>query len=265
MSVRKLGELVLIGIASFGMSYLGAAVGLVLGHFRLVLFTYVLGNPAAGAATSLAISTMSTVAGAVGHARGGRVHGKTMLLVGLPSAFGAYVAAHFAARIDPRTLKLAIAATLVYAAVDVARATRARGATPPSPVPRARWSRVPFYSLEVLVGLGLGALSGLVGLLLGSIRLPAMVRLGVQPGTAIGTNMAIGAITGFSGGASALLGGRIDLAALAVVAPMAILGSHLGSKRTAQLSPTALRRWIGGALGVTALILLGDAWLTRGS
>ena len=50
MSVRELGELVLIGIASFGMSYLGAAVGLVLGHFRLVLFTYVLGNPAAGAA-----------------------------------------------------------------------------------------------------------------------------------------------------------------------------------------------------------------------
>jgi uncharacterized membrane protein YfcA len=115
----------------------------------------------------------------------------------------------------------------------------------------------------VLIGLFLGAMSGLVGLLLGSVRLPAMVRLGVKPATAIGTNMAIGAVTGFSAGASALIAGKVSFVAFAVIAPAALLGSHLGVRMTGNLSARALTRWIACALVLTAVIMFLDLSLSR--
>jgi len=254
--------LVVTAIASFGMSYIGAAVGLVLGHFRLALLTYVLGSAVAGTATSVAISTVSTVSGAFGHARGGRVKLAPLLLIGGPSALAAYFAASFAGRVDPRVLKGSIAIILLIAGVDMLRRHAALPAAAPSlrpsapPPPRAR--RVAGFAAQIALGAVLGAVSGLVGLLLGSLRLPSMIRLGLKPSTAVGTNMAIGAITGSSAAISALVGGKINFLALAVVGPLALLGSHMGARRTAKLDPVTLRRWISGALLVTAAIMAGD-------
>ncbi len=257
MTVRLVLELLLIGAASFAMSYIGAAVGLVLGHFRVVLFTYGLGGPVAGTATSMAVSTMSTVAGAVEHARGGRVERLPVLLIGVPSALAAYVAARFAGSIEPRLLKLAIAGALVFSTIDL---LRAHGKVDVNGHPHSSAKDV---TMQVAIGVFLGAISGLVGLLMGTVRLPAMVKLGVRPATAVGTNMVIGALTGFSGGASALLGGHIDFKALAVVAPLAVLGSHFGAKRTGKLDPVTLTRWIAGSLVLAAAVLLGDVFVAR--
>ena len=45
--------------------------------------------------------------------------------------------------------------------------------------------------LESIIGFGIGFLGGLVGLVLGSIRMPAMISvLKIQPRVAIGTNLA---------------------------------------------------------------------------
>jgi uncharacterized protein len=259
--------LIVTAIASFGMSYLGAAVGLVLGHFRLALLTYVLGSAVAGTATSVAISTVSTVSGAVGHARGGRVQLAPLLLIGAPSALAAYVAASFAGRIDARFLKGSIAAVLLVAGVDMIRRRAALPVTAsgpgPSVAPPPHGSRVVTFGAQILLGAVLGAISGLVGLLLGSLRLPSMIRLGLKPSTAVGTNMAIGAVTGSSAAISALAGGKINLLALAVVAPLALLGAHFGSRRTAKLDPATLKRWIAGALLLTAAIMLVDLATTR--
>ena len=257
MSALDICALVLIAGASFGMSYLGAAVGLVLGHFRVVLLTYVLGGALAGAATSMAISTVSTFSGVVSHARGGRVQLAPLLLIGGPSAVAAYVASRSAQGVDPRAPKLVIAVMLIVAAVDLFR--RRRG-----PAPSASGAPPPCHSLgqrlalQVGVGLVLGAVSGLVGLLLGSLRLPTMVRLGVKPATAVGTNMAIGAVTGLSAGASAIVGGRVNLVAFLVVAPLSFLGSYLGARKTAKLDPVMLKTWIACALVVTSVIMLTD-------
>ncbi|MDB4945707.1 MAG: sulfite exporter TauE/SafE family protein [Labilithrix sp.] len=257
MTALDVCELLLIAGASFGMSYLGAAVGLVLGHFRIVLLTYVLGGALAGAATSMAISTVSTFSGVVSHARGGRVQLGPLLLIGGPSAIAAYVVSRFAQGVDPRALKFMIAAMLVVAAVDLLRRRRlGAGSMATSVGPGSSlWQRL---ALQAGVGFLLGAVSGLVGLLLGSLRLPTMVRLGVKPSTAVGTNMAIGAVTGLSAGASAIVGGHVDLAAFVVIAPFALLGSHLGAKKTANLDPVALKTWIALALLATSLIMFGD-------
>jgi len=262
MTRFEICSLVFIGVVSFAMSYLGAAVGLVLGHFRVVLIGYVLGSAAGGAATSMAISTVSTFSGALAHARSGRVQLAPVLLIGAPSAVAAYVAAGYACRTDPRLLKLAIACALLVAAADLLWRRR-----PPvvrsAPEPRPDSSPVLAVAAQVFIGTVLGAISGFVGLLLGSLRLPAMVRIGVEPRTAIGTNMTIGAITGLSAGISALAVGQVNYEAFAIVAPMAFIGSHLGAQQTGKLDPVRLTRWIAAALIVTATGMFVYFWFGK--
>lgn len=115
---------------------------------------------------------------------------------------------------------------------------------------------------EVVVGALLGAISGLVGLLLGSLRLPAMIRYArVAPPVAVGTNMAIGCLTGLSAGVATFLEGQVDLPAFAVVTPLTLLGAHLGARRTGQLDPQALRRWIAWVLLLSAALMLTELGL----
>src|ERR1043166_2204343 len=89
MDSRELLILGGLGFVSFILSYIGAAVGLVLGHLRLPLLIAFLGSPVVGASTNLAISGLGALAGAGRHLRGGRVSLAALALLGIPSALGA--------------------------------------------------------------------------------------------------------------------------------------------------------------------------------
>ena len=243
--------LLLIAIASFAMSYAGAAVGVVLGQLRVVLLTFALGT-GAGIGTSLAISTLANLAAALTHARGGRVHLRPLLLFGIPSAAAAYASARYSAYVDPRLPTLAIAVTLAVVGVGMLRAEARRepgehdvsGASPSSAI------------AQVGLGAVLGAISGVVGLLMNTMRLPAMLRFGgVSAGAVVGTNMAIGALTGLSAGVAALEGGHINMLAFMIVCPVTLLGAHAGALRTGRLDGAVVRRWIGYLLLPTALLM----------
>src|SRR5262249_49179986 len=83
--------LVLAGIAavSFVLSFLGAAVGLALGHLRLPLLLAYLHDAAQAAATNLAVSGLGALAGSFRHVREGRCSLLMLALIGVPSAIGA--------------------------------------------------------------------------------------------------------------------------------------------------------------------------------
>ncbi|HEY8379811.1 MAG TPA: sulfite exporter TauE/SafE family protein, partial [Nannocystis sp.] len=198
---------------------------------RVALLVYALGSPAAGAATSLAISTAGTLVGTFRHAADGRVRLGLLLTIGAPSALAAFITARHAGSLDPRLLKAAIAVVLIITGVAMLR-------RPAPPAGSSEHVPPPRYAVlrEVVVGALLGAISGLVGLLLGSLRLPAMIRYArVAPPVAVGTNMAIGCLTGLSAGVATFLEGQVDLPAFAVVTPLTLLGAHLGARRTGQL------------------------------
>lgn len=255
MALEQLLRLSVVAILSFALSYVGAAVGLVLGQFRVVMLTYVLGGAGAAVATSLVVSTAATVVGSVGHARSGRVRLVPLLMIGVPSAASAYLVTRWVHQLDARVVKLGIALALLATAFQML--ARRRTSIPPAATLAAPRPAV-VALLQILVGAILGAVSGLVGLLLGSLRLPAMLRLGVTPATAVGTNMAIGALTGTFAGLSAVVGGQVNLGALVVVAPVTLLGAHLGAKRTGTMSAQSLTRWIALALIPTALFMIGE-------
>src|SRR5436190_23497472 len=101
MGPGSLGLLAAIAFLSFVLSFVGAAVGLILGHLRLPLLIAYLGGPGAGAMTNLIISGCGAVGGVARHLRDGRVSWAGLALMGVPSAVGAAVAVLVFVQINP--------------------------------------------------------------------------------------------------------------------------------------------------------------------
>ncbi len=253
------------------LAYVGAMVGLVLGQFRLPLLLLALGSAPAAAASNLAISSLGAGTGAFTHAREGRVELRLLLSIGLPSAIAAYLSSRSIARIDAWWIQVAIGATLLISALPIASKARRLRAPAASEAPDAAdkpepepGERRPILLLaEVAIGAVLGALSGVVGLLLGTMRLPAMLRLGVSAPKAAGTNMAIGFFTGVAGALGALGSGRVSWQAFAIVGAATFVGAWLGARRTKSLPTARHFALIAGVLVVVGAWLIGKALLER--
>ena len=95
----------------------------------------------------------------------------------------------------------------------------------------------------------IGLLGGIVGLILGSLRMPALVRLvGEEPARAVGTNVTVGFLVGVAGVIGHLPSEPPDWDVLAVGAAASIPGALLGSRLTGPaLRPRPAARGRGGA------------------
>ncbi len=269
MPLPDLLVLGLVGLLSFGLSYLGASVGLVFGQLRLPVLVYWLGSPAIAAATSMAISAAAALVGAARHARAGRVEWRLMLSLGVPSAICAWLSTRVAPQLDPALVKLFIGITLVITGLVMmwSQARPPRPAEGTEPVDRqgssASASMIqarPRPLAEITVGASLGAVAGVVGLLLGTLRLPAMMKLGVHPAKAIGTNMAIGSATGLLAGIATVWDGTVDLWAFGVITPATMVGAYLGASATGKLDKATLRRLIAWSLVGVGTWMAAEPW-----
>jgi uncharacterized membrane protein YfcA len=124
-------------------------------------------------------------------------------------------------------------------------------------------SRPPSYSqnktilMESVLGFGIGFLGGLVGLVLGSIRMPAMISiLKMEPRVAVGTNLAAASVMGTSGMIGHIINNNIDYLVLVVMGSGAMIGGYLGAKYTNRFSDTNLKRIIGLVLIIVAVSML---------
>jgi uncharacterized membrane protein YfcA len=112
----------------------------------------------------------------------------------------------------------------------------------------------------VLTGVVVGFLGGVVGLILGSLRMPALLRfVGESPSRAVGTNVTVGFVVGLAGVIGHLPTGPPDWDLLGVGAAASIPGALLGSRLTGRLSDEALLRAIGIVLVVAATSMLVQA------
>ncbi|MGA8844503.1 MAG: sulfite exporter TauE/SafE family protein, partial [Nitrososphaeraceae archaeon] len=107
--------------------------------------------------------------------------------------------------------------------------------------------------LESIIGFGVGFLGGLVGLVLGSILMPAMISiLKMEPRVAVGTNLAAASVMGISGMIGHIINNNIDYLVLAVMGFAAMVGGYLGARYTNRFSDKSLKRIIGIVLIVVA-------------
>ena len=255
MESEQLGLLVAIGTLSFVLAFIGAAVGLVLGHLRLPLLVAYFGSPGLATMTNLIISDTGAFSGAASHVRAGRVSWKAVALMGIPSAVGAILGVLLFVRIDPLWSYFVIGVMLVVSGVNLVRKK-------PEDAPEGEISPLRRFCLETVIGLGLGALAAVTGLMLGSLRLPMMLKyLRMDPKEAIGTNMVVGCLTAIIGSATALFAGvgQLPWLVFTVVIPPTVLGGWLGGLLTGRISKQAVQRFAGAVVAVTGVLLVGQA------
>jgi uncharacterized membrane protein YfcA len=245
-------EYVALAIWAFAVSVVGGLVGLVLGNLRLPLVVALASSPAAGAGANVAISGVAAFSAASGHARGGRVIWRLFAWMAPASLVGAIAGGLVSGLLPDRILLGAIAVLVLLGALEVARYEKPQAAEA-EPSPRAHLVEA------ALVGFGVGVLGGFVGLILGSLRLPAMVRwVGVGPYAAVGTNAAVGVVVGV-GGLLGHLPSGVDWDLLAAGAVGAVPGAYLGARLTGRLDERQLLRAVTAVLVVTGLAMAVQA------
>jgi uncharacterized protein len=214
----------------------------VLGTLRLPLVLLASGDASAAAGTNIAISTASAASGSAVHVRAGRVDWRVVAWMAPPSVAGAVVGGLFGHELPEGALLGAIAAVLAWNGVDLlVRPFRERPAANPRVLP------------AVVFGFVIGLLGGAIGVILGTLRMPALLRaVGLTAHRAVGTNLVVGVALGLFGFAAHALRLEVEWDLLAAGLVGALPGGWLGARFTGRFSETALRRAIGVALLVIA-------------
>jgi uncharacterized membrane protein YfcA len=223
----------------------------VLGTLRLPLVILLASSPSSAAGTNIGISAASAAAGSVRHARAGRVSWPVVAWMLPPSVAGAFLGGYFGGDLSETVLLAVAAGILVFNGFDlIVRPFHAK--------PRTRLRIAP----AVLGGLGVGALGGAIGVILGTMRMPVLLRgVGMTAAKAVGTNLVVGFAVGAVGLAAHAARLEVEWELLAVGAPAALVGGWLGARVTGRLSELFLHRAIGVALIVIAAALAVEAAL----
>ena len=260
-----LWEALFLTVLSYGVGVLGGIVGLALGTMRLP-FLLLLGMPAPVAAgTNILVSTLSAATGSVRHFRDRRVDPWVVAVQGIPAVVGAFIGG-FVSGWAPEALLIGLAGVLVvWQGVELL--LRARGERPKeSPVASpATQSHGHHWTLgriaaEALVALAIGLLGGAVGLILGSLRLPALITiLGIDPRVAAGSNLVIGFLMGAFGWVGHVARGQVDYPLLALMALTGMGGTWQGARLTGKMSLRGLLALMGAVLLIVGGLLLWDA------
>lgn len=215
-------------------------LGLVLGTLRLPLIVIATGSPLSAAGTNIAVSAAAAAAGAVKHVREGRVDWGVVAWTAPPSVAGAILGAFVADDVSENLLYALIAAVLVWSGIDLA-------VRPISARPRERLRVVRGGGLAF----GIGVLGGAVGVILGTLRMPALIRsVGMSVREAAGTNLVVGSVLGFAAFAVHAGESGVDWDVLVAGLAGGIPGGWLGARATGRISENTLRLALGAVLVV---------------
>jgi uncharacterized protein len=246
-------EYALLAVWCFAVALAGGLVGLVLGNIRLPAVLLLASSPGSGTGANIGISAVAAATASIAHIRAGRVNWRLFRWMAPPSIVGALLGGYLSGVLPGDLLLFVIAAVLLYSAVELLRKpvakARPEGDDGALDIPAA-----------VLTGLVIGILGGIVGLILGSLRMPALVKIvGEVPARAVGTNVTIGFLVGVAGVIGHLPSEPPDWDLLAIGAAASIPGALLGSRLTGRLSDEALLKTIGYILLVAAAAMVADA------
>ena len=214
---------------------LAALVGLSLGMLggggsilTVPIFVYVLGfDPKLAIAMSLPVVGGASLIGAVSHWKAGNVRLATALLFGAIAMAGAYAGARLALFLTGRFQLVLLSVVMLVAAISMFRSARGdmKLDTPPNPRPMSPGLLFP-------VALGVGLLTGIVGIGGGFLIVPALVVLARVPMTqAVGTSLVVIAMNSLSGFAGYLgtvsLPWRFMLTFMSIAAAGILAGTRL--------------------------------------
>jgi uncharacterized membrane protein YfcA len=227
-------ELALFALWCFTVAVAGGLVGLVLGNIRLPATLLLASGAAAGAGANLAISAIAAATASVAHIRAGRVNWRLFAWMAPPSILGALAGGYFSSQAPEEALLGFIAAILFYSAYELFRRP---------PQPREDAGEDLDIAAAVVAGGAIGVLGGVVGLILGSLRMPALLKyVGESPQRAVGTNVTVGLLVGIAGALAHLPEAAPDLDVVLIGGGASIPGALIGSRLTGKLDRDQLIR-----------------------
>ena len=208
-------------------------------------------SPAAGAGANIGVSAVAALTAAVTHVRAGRIDWRVFAWMAPPSIVAAVVGGLLSGAVPGNVLLAVIGVTLLVFGADLLRPRHEPPRRPEAVNPRA----------AVLTGATIGLLGGFAGLILGSLRIGALIRfVGGDTFRAVGTNVAVGFCLGVAGVFGHLSGG-VDWTLLAVGAAASVPGALIGARLTGRLNERQLLRAVGAVLLVAGTALLLQAFL----
>ena len=244
-------------------AWLGALlVGLVLGLLgsggsilTVPVLVYLVGEPSKLAiAESLGIVALISLVGAMPFAIRGMVSWRSVGLFGGPGIVGAYLGAYLSQFIPGALQLILFAGVMLLAAVMMFRDDSTAG---PRTGLRAFWK-------VMLDGLGVGVLTGLVGVGGGFLIVPALVLLcGLSMRRAIGTSLLIIALKSISGfvkyiDVMAEAGLSIDWELVLLFSAVGVVGSIVGGRIGAYVPQARLKRGFAVFLVIMGVAILGQ-------
>ncbi|OBF35078.1 hypothetical protein A5719_25525 [Mycolicibacterium peregrinum] len=231
----------------------GVSLGLLGGGGSILtvpLLAYVAGMEAKQAiATSLLVVGVTSAVSTLSHARAGRVQWRSGLMFGAAGMVGAYLGG-LLSYVVPGTILLT-AFTVVMIATGIAM-IRGRKTCEPT-------TRTMPVAKVLVMGLGVGVVTGAVGAGGGFLVVPALALLGGLPmPVAVGTSLLVITMNSAAGLAGHLSTVPIDWTIAGAVTAAAVLGSLLGTRLTAHVDPDAVRRAFGWFVLLMASLILGQ-------
>jgi hypothetical protein len=258
---------VILTISGFIIGFVGGMVGLVLGVVRFPVVLSIETSASVSAGTNLGVSTLGAITAALRHYRLGNVHFRLFLILGLTGAAGAFIGSFLTGFVPVSYLLLVIGIIVLYESYILLKGSRPKRENikkneiveNPKSGGVENSNRMFLHTqeksifLESVIGFGIGILGGMVGLVLGSIRMPAMISiLKMEPRTAVGTNLAASSVMGISGLIGHIINNNIDYFVFIIMGSSAMIGGYLGARYTNRFSERSLKRIIGLVLIVVA-------------
>lgn len=231
----------------------GVSLGLLGGGGSILtvpLLAYVAGMEAKQAiATSLLVVGVTSAVSTLSHARAGRVQWRSGLMFGAAGMVGAYLGG-LLSYVVPGTILLT-AFTVVMIATGIAMIKGRKTCEPTT--------RTMPVAKVLLMGLGVGVVTGAVGAGGGFLVVPALALLGGLPmPVAVGTSLLVITMNSAAGLAGHVSTVPIDWTIAGAVTAAAVLGSLLGTRLTAHVDPDAVRRAFGWFVLLMASVILGQ-------
>ena len=265
-------EIAILAVISLAVGVLGGMVGLALGTMRLPAMLLIGMEAGVAGGTNILVSTLSAMVGGFRHLREGRVDWRIVLYLGVPAIVGAFIGGFAASLVPVGVLVLGAGIFVAWQGIEFFLMVRKVSLVTPGSViepldPRSVFLASKRGAVEAVLGFTVGLVGGAVGLILGSVRLPIIIRvMRADPRIAAGSNLMIGSFLGAFGFIGHGIQGELDLIVLAVMAVPAMVGTYLGARLTGRISVNGLLLAMAAVLLVVGILLIvnGSGRLAEG-
>lgn len=255
-------QLTLMASISLAVGLTGGLVGIALGVIRLPMLTFFGVDPLVAAGTNLLISVMGSTVSTTEALLDKRVLWSVVLAMGGPAILGAFIGGYFADVVPLWLLLVAVSGLMVWSAIWLIywslRVINLRRRYPRLRYRKsftgAEYSGIDLRraAREGIAGLAVGVVGGAVGLVLGVLRMPALLAMRIDPHKAAGTNLAITVLVGVSGFGGHVLRGDIDWLLVILVGIPGTLGMYIGTKMANRFDAVVLRLIVGAVVFLVA-------------